>query len=162
MIAEKIEELDLMDDPRPKARVMWNRLRLVLEAELCNEAWGCKLYQMHREGHISLEARRAGDKYHQAVLDWRRWEAIDPEEFIPERRQFLYGKIDRAKRKLNEFVDVFGPFCHPHIEAIVMYEQWPAYQWQKKRAVEGLERLAIFISKGRTKRVQKTLICGTM
>lgn len=155
IVANEAEELDIMDDPRPRDRVMWNRLKLLLEAELCNEAWGCKLYQMHREGHITLEARRAGDKYHQAILDWRQWQAVDPEEMIPERRQFVYGKIDRTKRKLREFREVIDPFRNPFVDLVIMHEEWPVFDWQKKRVAEALEDLAFFLSKGRTKRQRK-------
>jgi hypothetical protein len=154
LVAEKAE-LDLMDDPRPKDRAMWNRLRLVLEAELCDPAWGCKLYQMHREGQISLEARRAGDKLHQAILDWRRWQGVDPDDFPPESHQFIMGKIARAKRKLKEYTDVMNLLRNKYVEEIVVHEQWPAYHWQKTKAIEALEDLAIFIAKG-TKRKQKT------
>jgi hypothetical protein len=155
LVAEKAEDLDIMDDPRPKDRVMWNRLRLVLEAELCHQAWGCKLYQMHREGQITLDAMRAGDKYHQAILDWRTWNGVDPEEWEPIRRQFLYGKIDRAKRKLKEFTDVIGILRNKYVEEIILYERWPAYHWQKRKAIEGLEDLGIFLLKG-TKRKRQT------
>jgi hypothetical protein len=149
------EEVDLRDDPRPMDRVMWNRLRLVLEAELCDKAWGCKLYQMHREGLISIEAMRAGDKYHQAVIDWRRWQGIDPEEFEPIRREFLYGKIKRSKQKLKEFTDILGVLRNKYVEEIVLYEQWPAYYHQKKQAIEALEDLGKYILKGRTKGQRK-------
>jgi hypothetical protein len=149
------EEVDLRDDPRPMDRVMWNRLRLVLEAELCDKAWGCKLYQMHREGLISIEAMRAGDKYHQAVIDWRRWQGIDPEEFEPIRREFLYGKIKRSKQKLKEFTDILGVLRNKYVEEIVLYEQWPAYYHQKKQAIEALEDLGKYILKGRTRGQRK-------
>jgi hypothetical protein len=154
-VAKQAEELDLRDDPRPKDRVMWNRLRLVLEAELCNPAWGCKLYQMHREGLIDNDARRAGDKYHQAVLDWRRWQTCEPEDFIPEARQFIEGKIDRSKRKLKQYTDVLGLMRNKYVEEIVLHEKWPAYHWQKCRAIEALQDLADYLAKGTNRKRKK-------
>lgn len=154
-VAEKTEELDILDDPRPKDRVMWNRLRLALEAELCHRAWGCKLYELQRRGEITLDAMRGGDKYHQAVLDWRRWIATDPDEFVPEARQFIEGKIARAKRKIKDCTQVINPHRNGYVDAIVLYEEWPVLGWQRQRAIEALEDLGTFFAKG-TKRKRKT------
>jgi hypothetical protein len=154
LVAKVAEDPEARDDPRPMSRALWNRAKVVIEKEFAHPAWGCKLYEMQREGLISMDAMRAGDKYHQAYLDWRKWQAIDPEEFLPERRQFLYGKIKWSKRKLKEMTDVLTLLRNKYVEDIVIHEEWPPYYWQKMRACEALEELAIFLCKG-TKRVRK-------
>jgi hypothetical protein len=58
---------ELRDDPRPKDTVMWNRLRLMVEEEACDRAWGCALYRLHRTGWITTEHREAGDEYQRIV-----------------------------------------------------------------------------------------------
>jgi hypothetical protein len=153
LVAEKAEDLDLMDDPRPKDRVMWNRLRLVLEAELCNEAWGCKLYQMHREGFIDLEARKAGDKYQVIHSDWVKWNLTDPDVVRPEAKQFVEGKIARAKRKYQDCRIIMG-LRQKVVDMVVLRDEWPVYETQKREVRLALDDLATFFAKG-TKRKQK-------
>ena len=159
-VAEK-SELDelrravLKIDPRVLDHANWVRLKLVVAAELCNSAWGCKLYELERRGMISVKAKRGGDKYHQAFLDWRKWMAVDPEEFEPIRREFLYGKIEQTKRKMKEYKAIIGTLRLKHVEDIVIYEEWPWLERQKLDACEALEDLGNFIEH-RTKRKRKS------
>jgi hypothetical protein len=97
---------ELRDDPRPKDTVMWNRLRLMVEEEACDRAWGCALYRLHRTGWITTEHREAGDEYQRIVLDYVETQKRDPDE-EPE-DELLPRRIERAKTRYREAIDVLG------------------------------------------------------
>jgi hypothetical protein len=63
MARRKLSESTLTDDPKPRDRVMWQRLRLLVEDEACHRDWGCALYRLHRTGRIDNDQREAGDKF---------------------------------------------------------------------------------------------------
>jgi hypothetical protein len=62
----------LTDDPKPKDRLIWGRLRLAVEDEVIHRDWGCALYRLHRTGRINNDQREAGDKYGSLVRDYRK------------------------------------------------------------------------------------------
>lgn len=139
--------LALDDDPRPKDRAMWNRLKLVVEAELCDRAWGCKLYQMHREGLIDNAEREAGDKYQIICRDFERWQDTDPDTLIAEAQEFALKKIQVVKRRFNDCIEILG-LRRKVVDSVVLHEEWPAYETHKKEVKRGLGDLANFFAKG--------------
>jgi hypothetical protein len=68
----KVAELGLTDDPKPKDRAMWQRLRLIVEEEACHRDWGCALYRLHRTGRIDNDQREAGDRFAKIALDYKK------------------------------------------------------------------------------------------
>jgi hypothetical protein len=72
IVAKPAGEPHIMDDPRPKDRAMWNRLRVVVEHEASHRDWGCALYTLHRTGRISNDQREAGDKFVKIATDYKR------------------------------------------------------------------------------------------
>src|SRR5512143_435050 len=71
LVAKKAE-LELADDPRPKDRAVFNRLKLMVEHEACHPAWGCALYRLCRLGRINNDQREAGDKFAAIARDYKR------------------------------------------------------------------------------------------
>lgn len=71
LVAKKAE-LELNTDPRPMDRVIFNRLKLMVEHEACHPAWGCALYRLHRLGRIDNDQREAGDKFAMLASDYKK------------------------------------------------------------------------------------------
>jgi hypothetical protein len=66
------QEPSLTDDPKPRDRVTWQRMRIAVEHEACHRDWGCALYTLHRTGRINNDQREAGDKYAALIRDYRK------------------------------------------------------------------------------------------
>lgn len=112
---------DLMTDPRPQDRAMWNSLRLVLESELCHPAWRCALYRLHREGRIDNDEREAGDRYWQVIEEHRNQQQIDPDD---DGDDLTLRRINRAKKRYNEVLGVVG-FGRRVLDPLIFEEQYP-------------------------------------
>jgi hypothetical protein len=97
----KTEEAQLTDDPKPKDRLVWGRLRLALEAEVVHRDWGCALYRLHRTGRINNDQREAGDKYGSLVRDHRKlWR--DRMGDIEVYRSPGYDSLERRSRATSD------------------------------------------------------------
>ncbi len=94
-VVAKSDQIQLDDDPKPRDRATWQRLRVLIEEEACHPDWGCALYRLHRTGRISNEQREAGDRYAALVRDHRKlWVDhmgsieiyMEKEDYAPQRR----------------------------------------------------------------------------
>jgi hypothetical protein len=151
------ENPSLINDP-----VLYNRLKEVVAVEVVHRAWGSALYKLQRLGHLdpkynphlsSDELVRAGNKYHQIVLDFQRYEDMDPEEAIPEARDFLYRKIKAGKKKWVGVKKELG-LRRKIVDSVILANEWPVFEAQKMEFRQALEDLATFFRLG-TKRQQK-------
>jgi hypothetical protein len=68
----KKESVELDDDPRPRDRAVWNRLRDLVYEEACHRDWGCALYRLHRTGQINNDQREAGDRFAMLAFDYKK------------------------------------------------------------------------------------------
>jgi hypothetical protein len=99
LVTKEASEPCILDDPRPKDRVTWQRIRVAVEHEACHRDWGCALYTLHRSGRINNEQREAGDKYGMLVRDFRKlWD--DPMGKIEVYRGF--GRTDDREEREPE------------------------------------------------------------
>jgi hypothetical protein len=65
----------IRDDPKPMDRLVWQRIRGLVEREACHSDWACALYSLHRMGRINNDQREAGDLYARLIKDFRKlWE----------------------------------------------------------------------------------------
>lgn len=151
MKVAKLKELSVNDDPRPTDRVVFNRLKLMVEHEACHPAWGCALYRLHRLDEIDGDQREAGDQYWRLVEDHKRWQATDPDELIPEARELAYARIDRIKYKYQEVRNLLG-IGRKWIDALIFDEYYPSFQRDKLIVKQGLRLLANYFFISGTKR----------
>jgi hypothetical protein len=121
-VAETEPLLD--EDPRPMDRARWQRARLAVEAELIDRAWGCKLYQLHREKRIDNDEREAGDQYQRVIENHRRLQATDPEE-DPAGQELAYRRIQKAKDEYNDAREAIG-FGRRVLDPLIFEEVYPA------------------------------------
>jgi hypothetical protein len=117
-------EPELNEDPRPLDRAKWQRLRLAVEAELIDRAWGCKLYQLHREKRIDNDEREAGDEYQRVIENHRRLQATDPEE-DPAGQELAYKRIQKAKERYSDAIEAIG-FGRRILDPLIFEEVYPA------------------------------------
>jgi hypothetical protein len=149
------EQLDINDDPRPRDRVLWNRLRLILEADLADKAWGCCLYRLHREGRISNDEREAGDRYFKVVEDHRKLQDTDPDDAPEHARDLAYRRVNKAKAKYEDARALIG-FGTRILDPLIFDEVWPSCEKEHLIAKQCLNILATFFNTGlRTKGVRK-------
>lgn len=167
----------LDDDPKPKERVMWQRLRVLVEEEACHRDWGCALYRLHRTGRINNEQREAGDRYVALIRDWRKlW--LDPMGQIEvyrspkhehlEKRGALTADVElmlghaaalqgesefetrRAKRLGQRYRDAMAIVGRANsiLEAMLIDDIWPAGEREHLEIAYALMRLAYFFNTG--------------
>ena len=141
-------DMSIRDDPRPKDTVAWNRLKLMVMDEACDRAWGCALYRMHRNGLIDTEQREAGDRYCHIIEDWKATQKIDPDEFEGRDREFQLNRIERAKRRREEVVEITGS-ARRLLDDVVLSNMYPSTEAEKRTMKLVLEVLAIFLKTGR-------------
>lgn len=145
------DHLEVDSDPRARDPVIFNRLKLMVEHEACHPAWGCVLYMMHRLEQITNEQKEAGDLYQQAYYDFRRTYDLDPEVMPEELRDFWYRKIDQWKDKWKMAVHMLGS-RRSAVDSIVLENNQPVGERERKAVRDGLQALAIFFGRPRNKR----------
>jgi hypothetical protein len=153
-LVAKAEAVDIKDNPRPKDRVMWNRMMLVVEHEACHPAWGCALYRLHRLGRIDNDEREAGDRYWKVIEDHRREQATDPDELPEYARDMAYRRVAKAKKRCNEATAAIG-FGRRVLDPLIFEERWPQSEKEHLIVKQCLSVLKTFFLTGkRTKRVR--------
>ena len=146
---DNTEQID--DDPRPRDRVVWNRIRLMVEEEACHPAWGCALYRLHRLGRIDNDEREAGDQYIKIIENHRRLQGTDPDEYPDD---LAYRRVNKAKQRHNEAREAIG-FGHRILDPLLFEDRWPASEKEHLIVKQALFVLKNFLATGRTKRVRK-------
>jgi hypothetical protein len=142
-------DLDLNDDPRPKDAVMWQRLRVMVEHDAVDRAWGCPLYILHRIGWITSEQREAGDRYWKARDNFAKMHAKDPDE---ERDELLPRRIQKAKEVYRDCLDILGR-GRSSVDTLVIYEEHLTER-QKYLARDGLQLLSNYFRLGNKTRTK--------
>ena len=145
-------DIALRDDPRVKDPVMWNRLRIMVEQEACDRAWGCKLYILHRIGFLTTEQREAGDIYQKIVMDHNRWQQEDPDDYPSD--ELILRRVEKAKSKWQGAIDVLG-IGRNVVDWLVMQDNQLSER-EQFIARDALQLLANYLRLG-IKREQKTL-----
>jgi hypothetical protein len=136
------EEADLKDDPRVRDPVMWQRLRILVEKDAVDRAWGCPLYILHRVGWLTNEQREAGDKYWKAWDNNSKMQMKDPHEGD----ELLLNRIKRAKDVWNDCLDIVG-IGRSAVDTLVIYEEHITER-QKYIARDALQLLANYFRLG--------------
>ena len=147
----KQRDASLNTDPRIRDPVIWNRIKLMVENEACDRAWGCGLYMLNRTGGITNEQREAGDRYYRIIEDFRRTQQIDPSELNLKEREFQLGRIMRAKRLREDVVELLGT-GRTLLDDLILSEIYPCSERQKKLIRAMLEVLSRFFSQGKKKK----------
>lgn len=147
-------EVSLKNDPRIRDAAIWNRLRIMVEHDACDRAWGCPLYILHRTGLITTEQREAGDRYHKIVEDHRECQSMDIDEFLPEARDFQRRRIERARVKYEDAIDVLG-LGRNIIDWLIIHENSLCGEREKRNARDALQLLANYFGTGIRKRNPK-------
>lgn len=142
--------LSLRDDPRVRDRVIHNRLRIMVEHEACDRAWGCALYMLNRLGRISNEQREAGDRYHKIIEDWKATQQLDPDELNAKEAEFQMRRIEKARRRRDDMVELLGG-GRMLLDDLILSDIYPATERERKLIRAMLEALAIFFNTGRTR-----------
>ena len=150
-IVAKKEAIDLRDDPRPTDRVMWNRMRIAAEAEVIHPSWGCKLYQLHREGRIDNDEREAADEYIRVIENHKRLQATDPDDNPDD---LGYRRVNKAKQRYNDVREAIG-FGRRILDPLLFEEVWPRSPKEHLIVKQCLVILKNFFATG-TKRKRKT------
>jgi hypothetical protein len=155
-MAKVAEVINLNDDPRSiRDPVKFNRVRVMIDEEAIKPTWGCPLYIAARPGGwLTTEQREAGDKYQQVTIDHRGLQEIDPEEAIPEAREFLYRRAERTKARWLECIKTLGA-GRSVVDEFVLEELRLTCEKDKKIARDGLQLLANFFNTGGTKRERR-------
>jgi hypothetical protein len=155
-MAKTAEVIQLDDDPRSiRDPVKFNRLRVMIDEEAIRPTWGCPLYIAARPGGwLTSEHREAGDKYQQITIDHRGFQEIDPEEAIPEAREFLCRRAERTKARWLECIKTLGA-GRSVVDELVLEELSLTCEKDKKIARDGLQLLANFFNTGGTKRERR-------
>jgi hypothetical protein len=135
---------ELRDDPRPKDTVMWNRLRLMVEEEACDRAWGCALYRLHRTGWITTEQREAGDRYGDAWEEFCLMHRQDPDDTPQD--ELLPRRIKRAKEIWQNCLDLVG-IGRTIVDALVIRDEHLTER-EKYIARDALQLLANYFRLG--------------
>jgi hypothetical protein len=151
-LVEAEETIALDDDPRPTDRARWQRIRLAVEAELIDPAWGCKLYQLHREKRIDNDEREAGDEYYRVIENHRRLQATDPEE-DEGGSELAYKRVQKAKDRYTDAREAIG-FGRRVLDPLIFEEVYPASEREHLIAKQCLTILKNLFATG-TKRKQK-------
>jgi hypothetical protein len=148
-------DLKLTDDPKTiRDPVRWNRLRVMAYEKAVDPAWTCPLYRAAEPGGwLTKEHLEAGDKYQQLTIEHGQLQGIDPDEAIPEGREFLYRRIKNTKEKWRECVRLLG-MGRRVVDDFVLEELAVTTVKEKRIVKDGLQLLANLFNTGRTKRVQ--------
>ncbi len=152
-MAKTEEVIELSDEPRSiRDPVKFNRLRIMIEEEAIKPTWGCPLYIACRPGGwLTSEHREAGDKYQQLTIDHRKFQEIDPEEMIPEAREFMYMRIRTTKERWLECVQTLSRGRRV-VDQFVLEEIRLTSEADKRIVRDGLQLLANFFNCGKNKR----------
>jgi hypothetical protein len=145
----KDEACTLGDDPRSiRDPVKFNRLRVMIEEEAIKPTWGCPLYIAARPGGwLTSEQREAGDKYQQITIDHRQLQDMDPEEAIPEAREFLYRRVKSNKERWLECIKTLGR-GRDAVDRLVLEEERLLTPVDRRIAKDGLQLLANYFNTG--------------
>jgi hypothetical protein len=144
---------DLRDDPRMRDPAMWQRLRLMVEHEAVDRAWGCPLYILNRTGVLTNEQREAGDKYQQIVSTHWKLQQTDPDEMPEPARELAAKRVERAKEKYEDAVEVLG-LGRNVVDWLVLHEEPLGSESQRRMAKDALQLLANFFNRGNKKRTR--------
>jgi hypothetical protein len=157
MARRKQDGAALKDDPRVRDVVGWNRIKVMVFEEACDRAWGCALYRLNRVGLINTEQREAGDRYWKLIDDYKQTQKIDPDECLDDKdREFQMARINKAKKKREEVIDLLGS-GRMLLDDLILSEIYPTSEREKKLLVAMLEALNIFFSRG-TKRKPQNVV----
>jgi hypothetical protein len=148
-MAKSEEALNLDDEPRSiRDPVKFNRLRVMIEEEAIKPTWGCPLYIAARKGGwLTEDHKRAGDKYHQLTMDYRRLMETDPNEYPVEARQLANKRIEATKKRYTEALGVLGIGRKP-VDQLVLEELNLASERERGIARDGLQLLSNFFELG--------------
>jgi hypothetical protein len=151
-MAKTEEPLELSDEPRSiRDPVKFNRLRIMIEEEAIKPTWGCPLYIAARKGGwLNEDQRRAGDKYQQLTMDYRRLMASDPDDLPVEARELVYKRLDSTKSRYTEALSALG-IGRRAVDTLVLEELNLASEKERSIARDGLQLLSNFFELG-TKR----------
>jgi hypothetical protein len=151
-MAKTEEAIELSDEPRfVRDPVKFNRLRIMIEEEAIKPTWGCPLYIAARKGGwLNEDQRRAGDKYQQLTMDYRRLMASDPDDFPAEARELAYKRLNSTKERYTEVLSVLG-IGRRAVDTLVLEELNLASEKERGVARDGLQLLSNFFEIG-TKR----------
>lgn len=147
--------ISLRDDPRVRDPVVFNRLKVMVEREACDRAWGCALYTLNRIGRITNEQREAGDRYYKIIEDYRITQQIDPDGLDPKELEFQLKRITTAKKRRDDVIGILGS-ARSLLDDLILSEMFPATERERKLIEAMLEALVIFFRtgvKGRTRNV---------
>lgn len=146
----KDDGMSVKDDPRVRDPVIFNRLKLMVEHEACHPAWGCVLYQMHRQGQLSNEQKEAGDIYQRIQYDWDRCQVVDPDVLPPEEQELWLKRIDRARERRKRAVEILG-VGRRSVDWVVLENNQPQSERERLVIRDGLQLIANFFGRGRNK-----------
>jgi hypothetical protein len=145
-------EVTLKDDPRVRDPAMWQRLRVLVEHEAIDRAWGCPLYILNRIGFLTNEQREAGDRYQTIVAEHNKQQQKDPH---PDDELGL-RRIDRAKAKWRDAINVLG-MGRNTVDWLVLQENPLCSERERLIARDALQLLANFFNKGNKTRPQSVV-----
>lgn len=148
----KKAQLELNADPRPLDRAMHNRIRLMVEHDAIDRAWGSMLYILHRTGKIDNDQREAGDRYWELYNNFVKTQQIDPDD-CEIAKEFTLKRIKRDKRRFQEARESMGIYYNS-VHDLVWHDLWPQ---NLRKAWLGLSRLSKFFLVGGTKRQQNVV-----
>jgi hypothetical protein len=151
-MAKTEEAIELSDEPRSvRDPVKFNRLRIMIEEEAIKPTWGCPLYIAARKGGwLNEDQKRAGDKYQQLTMDYRRLMASDPDDFPVEARPLAYKRLESTKDRYTEALNILG-IGRRAVDTLVLHELHLASEKERSMARDGLQLLSNFFELG-TKR----------
>ena len=142
------EQIALRDNPRAREQAIWNRIRLAVEHEVIDRAWGCPLYVLHRTGWITNEQREAGDRYQKLAFEFCKLQDRDPDLEPEVLRRHLRRHIERTKLRWQAAIEILG-LGRKTVDAIVMEENFPGSEREKYILRDALQLLANFFRTGR-------------
>lgn len=144
----KEAEIKLDDDPKSIRDIaIWNRLKLMVEAEIVDPAWCCPLYKLHRIGFINSDQREAGDKYQALVTSYRRLMATDPDEYPDYARELAYKRIEKAKDGYRDVIGILG-IGRQVVDEVVLEELHWGCEKEKHILRDALQLLANYFNIG--------------
>lgn len=142
-------------DPRMRDPVIFNRIREMVQKEALHQAWGCKLWSLERFNKITREQRMAGDSYIRLTDNYRNVLYGDEEPETDADKQ----AVKRLKKRYGEVQELLTKgdiHIRRAVDELCFEELHPGCETDLRRIRDGLTRLEIFFSVGRTNSERST------
>lgn len=148
-LAKKAENPFLDSDPRTWGRSNdWpRRIEMMVDDGVIDQAWGCMFYRFIKKWKLDDKLdhtphRRAGDSYHQLMLDYERWMGVDPDT-RPD-RELVLKRVKNIKHDVKSIRDALKPWRINILDSLIIRNEWVCGEMEVKIVKDCLKLLTVF------------------